>query len=103
MLGICKKDLFSFFLKKETDLEQNLLASLESVLLESIKKSGHSINGCSYSHVLYRFASCTCRFKETYETGIDWKLAMWAQKTYKGHCMPPAKDILADYNKNSQT
>jgi len=37
---------------------------------------------------------------EAYETGIDGKLAtMWAQKTYKGHHMPPAKDILADYNK----
>jgi hypothetical protein len=52
--------------------------------------------------ILYRFASCTHRFMEAYETGVDGKLAMWAQKTYKGHRMPPAKDILADYNKEPQ-
>jgi len=36
---------------------------------------------------------------EAYERGVDGKLAMWAQKTYKGHHMPLAEDILADYNK----
>ena len=29
---------------------------------------------------------------EAYETSVDRKLAMWAQKTYKEHCMPQAKD-----------
>lgn len=36
---------------------------------------------------------------EAYETGLDGKLAMWAQKTYKGHRMPSAEIILAEFNK----
>jgi hypothetical protein len=50
------------------------------------------INDPSHSHLLYR-ASRTRRFMEAYETGVDGKLAMWAQKTYKGHYMPPEKDM----------
>ena len=45
------------------------------------------------------FASCSHRFMESYETGVDGKLAMLAQKTYKGHCIPLENDILTDYNK----
>jgi hypothetical protein len=32
--------------------------------------------------------------------GADGKLAIWASKTYRGHCMPPNEDILADYNQS---
>jgi len=28
------------------------------------------------------------------------ELAIWAPKTYRGHCMPPKDDMLADYNQN---
>jgi len=67
--------------------------------VEGESQSIQLIDDPSYSYLLYRFASHTHRFMEAYETGIDGKLAMWAQKTYKGHCMPLEKDILADYNK----
>jgi hypothetical protein len=38
---------------------------------------------------------------EAYEKGADGKLAIWASKTYQGHCMPPKDDILAAYNRNN--
>jgi hypothetical protein len=38
---------------------------------------------------------------EAYEKGLDGKLAIWASKKYKGHCMPPREDILEDYNKGN--
>jgi hypothetical protein len=36
---------------------------------------------------------------EAYEKGLDGKLAIWASKKYKGHCMPPREDVLEDYQK----
>ena len=40
---------------------------------------------------------------EAYEIGLGDKLAMWAQKTYKGHRMPPAENILVDYSRTHAT
>jgi hypothetical protein len=36
---------------------------------------------------------------EVHEWG-DGKLAIWALKAYRGHCMPPKEDMLADYIKS---
>jgi len=34
------------------------------------------------------------------EKGAGGKLAIWASKTYRGQCMPPKEDMLADNNQN---
>jgi hypothetical protein len=34
---------------------------------------------------------------EAYERGLDEKMAIWASKKYKGHCIPPREEVSEDY------
>ncbi|OAX33976.1 hypothetical protein K503DRAFT_649798, partial [Rhizopogon vinicolor AM-OR11-026] len=58
---------------KETDLERNVLAALNSIPLDVIR----------------RFSTRSLRFMDTYHKGLNGKQAAWASKQYRGHRVLP--------------
>ncbi|KAJ7595596.1 hypothetical protein C8J56DRAFT_775144 [Mycena floridula] len=66
---------------KEADLERNMVESLDSVPIESMR----------------RFATRSSRFADGYFNGLTGAQAAWANKKYPGHrTLPPSwKDDLA--------
>lgn len=84
---------------READLERNLVAALESVPLESMRKyvslSFYLIH--QYLTDISRFSTRSSRFMDAYEKGLNGKLAAWAAKKYPGHRFIPEK-FLADFD-----
>ncbi|KAM6489428.1 hypothetical protein JOM56_015145, partial [Amanita muscaria] len=66
---------------KEADLEKNLLASLEMVSIQSMR----------------RYSYRAQRFMNLYHEGLSGKDAAWACKKYKGHRVIP-KALLASFD-----
>ncbi|QRV73099.1 DDE superfamily endonuclease [Ceratobasidium sp. AG-Ba] len=61
--------------KSEADLEANMLASLDAIPLESIR----------------RFFNKSQRFLDAYRHGLNGEEATWANKKYRGHrVLPPS-------------
>ncbi|KAF9048075.1 hypothetical protein BDZ89DRAFT_941483 [Hymenopellis radicata] len=66
---------------KESDLQANLLAALEAVPIESMRRQ--------YSNFC-RFATRSSRFADAYFKGLNGADAAWANKKYRGHrTIPP--------------
>jgi len=59
---------------QEADLERNVISSLASIPLSSIR----------------RFANRSRRFMDAYNKGLDGKQAAWASRKYRGHRVLPA-------------
>ncbi|KAF8151847.1 hypothetical protein K438DRAFT_1455268, partial [Mycena galopus ATCC 62051] len=57
----------------EDALERNMLAALDQVPLDSMR----------------RFVLRTHRFVNVYRHGLDGPQVAWAARKYKGHCMLP--------------
>ncbi|OAX39569.1 hypothetical protein K503DRAFT_689344, partial [Rhizopogon vinicolor AM-OR11-026] len=64
----------------EADLERNVLAALESVPLDAIR----------------RFSTQSLRFTDAYHRGLNGKQAAWASKQYRGHRMLPETILASD-------
>ncbi|KAG2119722.1 uncharacterized protein F5147DRAFT_564506, partial [Suillus discolor] len=57
----------------ESVLEQNVIHSLDAVPLSSMR----------------HFATCSARFINAYQKGLNGVKAAWAIKRYRGHCVLP--------------
>ncbi|KZP15579.1 hypothetical protein FIBSPDRAFT_750052 [Athelia psychrophila] len=67
---------------READLERNMLAALDSVPLETMRK----------------YATRSFRFMDAYEKGASGKLAVWANKQYSGHRVIPPEALMANFD-----
>jgi hypothetical protein len=84
---------------KEADLERNVLSSLDSVPLTSMRRY-EIINHPTYIPLTklatwHRFATRSCRFIDAYDKGLNGKEAAWASKQYRGHRVLP-ESLLRD-------
>jgi hypothetical protein len=63
---------------REDQLEKNVLAALQAIPLVSMR----------------RFATCSLRFVDAYQRGLDGALAAWAARKYRSHRVLPPDNIL---------
>ena len=72
------------------DLEQNVLASLDAVPLESMCRSvPHPLINSSTLTVSLSFSTRSRRFMDAYRKGLTGAQAAWANKKYRGHRVLP--------------
>jgi hypothetical protein len=76
--------------KKDEDLHQNVIRSLETVTLTEMRRyvNLYSMFHCKLIYLL-RFSRRSVRFMDAYHRGLNGRQAAWANKKYRGHRVLP--------------